>query len=96
MWKKNMFHPAFLIGVLAYICLLVGVVINTQNHTEGKDILIAAVVLGSIHWVWSIIDVFTNTHLDQRSKAFWRTLVIIAAPIGGMFYYMMKHKVVRV
>jgi len=93
--KKNMLHPAFIIGALAFLCLLVGVVINAHNHSAGKDILIAAVLLGFVHWVWSIVDVFTNPNLDERSRVFWRTLVIIVAPIGGMVYYMMKHRVVQ-
>ena len=96
MWKKSLLHPAFIIGALAYFCLLIGVVINGQNPTVGKDILIAVVVLGFVHWVWSIVDVFTNANLDQRSRVFWGVLVIIVAPIGGMVYYMMKHKVVRI
>jgi hypothetical protein len=94
--KKNMLHPAFIIGVLSFLCLLIGVIINGQNHMAGKDILIAGVVLGFIHWVWSIVDVFTNHNLDSRSRVFWSTLVIIVAPIGGMLYYMMKSKVVRI
>jgi hypothetical protein len=95
MRKKNMSHPAFIIGALSFLCLLIGVFINAQNQAAGKDILIAAAVLGFVHWVWSIVDVFTNPNLDGRSRVFWRTLVIIVAPIGGMVYYMMKHKVVR-
>jgi len=94
-WKKNVFHPAFIIGAAGILCLLIGAIVNGQNHTAGKDILIVGVVLGFVHWVWSIVDVFTNPNLDERSRVFWRTLVIIVAPIGGMVYYMMKHKVVR-
>ena len=96
MLKQNMFYPAFLIGVLSFLCFLIGVFVNSQNHTAAEYILIGGVVLGFIHWVWSIIDVFSNHNLDGRSRAFWITLVIIVPPVGGMMYYMMKHKVVRI
>ena len=95
MRKRNMLHPAFIIGALSFLCLLIGVVIKGQNQVAGKYIVIGGVILGFIHWVWSIVDVFTNPNMDARSRVFWRTLVIIVAPIGGMIYYMMKHKVVR-
>ncbi|MFN2439649.1 MAG: PLDc N-terminal domain-containing protein [Chitinophagaceae bacterium] len=85
-------HPSFIIGAVSYVLLLLGVVMKSNSFRSGDYVIIASVVLGAIHWVWSIADVANSKHLDQRSRPFWLTMVVIIPPLGGMFYYMMKTK----
>lgn len=85
-------HPSFLIGAISFLLLLLGVVIKANSYRSGDYIILLSVVLGGIHWVWSIIDVFKTHDLNPDSKTFWLTIVILIPPLGGMFYYMMKRK----
>lgn len=90
--KENMSHPSFVIGALSFLLLLVGVVIKSNGYRGGDYVIIASVILGFVHWIWSIADVAKNKRLDGRSRPFWLTMVVIIPPLGGMFYYMMRHK----
>ena len=90
--KKNIKHPSFIIGALSYLVLVLGSIIMRSDIETGHYVILASVVLGAIHWVWSIADVSKSKHLDPRSRPFWIALVIIVAPIGGMIYYAMKTK----
>jgi hypothetical protein len=90
--KKNIKHPSFIIGALSFIMLLLGAAIQRTDVSTGHYVILASVVLGAIHWIWSIVDVAKSKHLDPRSRPFWLALVIIVAPVGGMIYYMMKTK----
>jgi hypothetical protein len=89
---KNVKHPSFIIGAISFLLLLVGVIVKASGYRGGDYIIIASVVFGFIHWIWSIADVAKSKHLDERSRPFWLTMVVIIPPLGGMFYYMMKRK----
>lgn len=90
--RKNMKQPSFIIRAISFVLLLVGVVIKSNGLRSGDYVIIISVVLGFVHWIWSIADVAKSKHLDQRSRPFWLTMVVIIPPLGGMFYYMMKSK----
>ena len=92
MKKENMRHPNFVMGVVSFVLLILGVVMKGNGYRGGDYVIIASVVIGFIHWIWSIIDVAKNHHLDERSRPFWVTMVVIIPPLAGMFYYMMKTK----
>lgn len=89
-------HPNLLVGFFSFLMLLIGVILKGNNlGRTGNYLLIAAFGLGFIHWIWAIITVFINKELDERSRIFWMTLVVIMPPLGGMYYYLMKRKNVR-
>ena len=89
---KNAKHPAFLIGVVSIILFIIGAVVKSQGYRMGDWIVIASVVLGGIHWIWSIIDVATRTDMKPFQKRFWLIAVVAAPAIGGMIFYIMHQK----
>jgi 4-hydroxybenzoate polyprenyltransferase len=91
--KHDTSHPSFIIGVTSLILLIVGVVFRGNSVTTGDIILAVSVLLGGIHWIWSIIDVARDPQLKEgENRVFWLTLVIIVAPVGGIVYYLMRSK----
>ena len=94
-FKKNMSHPNFIIGAFSFLLLLAGVLLSGNNFMFGGYMMAAAFALGFIHWIWSMVNVFTDHNLDKRSKMFWTIMVIILPPLGGMYYYAMKRKNVQ-
>jgi hypothetical protein len=91
--KNDMTHPAFIIGAASYLVLLLGVVLKGNMIHWGIYVILSAFILGGIHWVWSVIDVFTNEELKgTQSRPMWILVVIILAPLGGMLYYAMRRK----
>jgi hypothetical protein len=90
--KKNTTHPGFIIGALSFILFILGIVLRANNFVFGDKIILSAIVLGAIHWIWSLIDVITGYDLNAESRSFWLILVMLIPPLGGMFYYMMKRK----
>jgi hypothetical protein len=90
--KKNMGHPAFIIGAVSFVLFLFGVVLRGNNVVFGDKVILFAIVLGAIHWIWTVIEVITGYNLNPNSKIFWLILVMLIPPLGGMIYYMMKRK----
>ena len=94
-FKKNMYHPSFLIGAFSFVLLIVGVISRGYGFAAGNYLILSGIILGGIHWLWSIIDVFTNKELNSQSRMFWTILVMLIPPVGGMVYYLMLCKNVR-
>lgn len=90
--KKNMGHPAFIIGAVSFVLFLFGVVLRGNNVVFGDKIILFAIILGAIHWIWTVVGVLTGYDLNPASKSFWLILVMLIPPLGGMIYYMMKRK----
>jgi len=90
--KKNIRHPSFLIGLLSFIMFLLGIVLRGNNYVYGDKIILSAILLGAIHWIWSMVDVITGFDLDDGSKSFWLIMVMLIPPLGGMIFYLMKRK----
>jgi len=89
---KNTRHPNFILGALSFILLILGVIIRPNNYLIGTIVVLSAVSLGAIHWIWSIITVTTRYDLNPDSRIFWLILVVLIPPLGGMIYYLMKRK----
>jgi hypothetical protein len=96
--KRNTRHPNFIIGAVSYLFLLVGVVFFANGMEVGKALVLTAVLLGGIHWIGSIIDVWTDKQLKQESDSryFWLALVIMIPPIAGVLYYIMRQKKISI
>jgi hypothetical protein len=88
----NIRHPNFIIALVAVFLsiLAIGFRANRDNST-GDVLLISAVVLGAVHWIWSIIDVARTDTLEGSQKKFW-LIAVICIPLGGMFYYLLHTK----
>ena len=91
-FRKNVTHPSFIIGCISFLLFLVGIVLRANNYIIGDKMIIAAIVLGAIHWGWSVTDVITGYDLNPGSKSFWLILVMLIPPLGGMIYYLMRRK----
>lgn len=92
--KKNMQHPNFIIGLLSYGLLLVGIVINANGQEVGKILVLGAFLVGAIHWIASIVDVLKDPVLKriEHRRFFWFSLIIMIPPMAGMMYYMLGRK----
>jgi hypothetical protein len=90
--KKNMKHPSFIIGATSFVIFLVGIILRGNGYVGGDKVILSAIILGAIHWAWSIVDVITGYDLNPNSRSFWLILVMLIPPLGGMIYYMMKRK----
>jgi len=90
--KKNIRHPSFIIGATSFILFILCIVLRANNFVPGDKIILSAIVLGAIHWIWSLIDVITGYDLNSDSKSFWLIMVMLIPPLGGMIYYLMKRK----
>lgn len=85
-------HPSFIIGICSYVLFLLGVILRGNSYVIGDKIILSAIMLGAIHWIWSMVDVVTGYDLNPESKSFWLIMVMLIPPLGGMIYYMMKRK----
>lgn len=86
---KNMKHPNFILGIVSIILVIVGTVLKADSSRVGDYVIIGAVVLGAIHWIWGIIDVVGRTDLKPFQKRFWLIAVIAAPAIGALVFYVM-------
>jgi len=90
--KQNTRHPSFIIGAASFILFLLGIILRGNGYVVGDKIILSAILLGAIHWIWSVTDVVTRYDLNPGSKSFWLILVMLIPPLGGMIYYLMKRK----
>lgn len=93
--KKNISHPSFLIGAFSFLLLISGVAFRKYDFPIGDYVILSGLMLGAVHWIWSTIDVLTNKELNPESRMFWMLLVLLIPPVGGMIYYTMLSKNVR-
>jgi hypothetical protein len=84
---KQTTHPNFILGLASLVLLFIGVGLKFYSYRSGDIVLISAAVLGGIHWIWSIIDVFRQQSSASQSRVFWMILVVVLPPIGGLMYY---------
>jgi hypothetical protein len=88
----NLRHPNFILAILSVVVLLLGIGFRANGENSVGDVLlIIAIVMGGIHWVWSIIDVAKTDTLLGSQKKFW-LIGVIAIPLGGMLYYILHSK----
>lgn len=84
---KQTTHPNFILGLVSLVLLFVGIGLKFYSYRFGDIVLILAAVLGGVHWIWSIIDVFRHQTSASQSRVFWMILVVVLPPIGGLLYY---------
>jgi hypothetical protein len=84
---KQTTHPNFILGLVTLVLVFVGIGLKFYSYRFGDVVLIGAALLGGIHWIWAIVDVFRHQTALSQSRVFWMILVIVLPPIGGLFYY---------
>lgn len=88
----NLRHPNFILAVVSVIVLLLSIGFHSNGDLTTADILLLiAILMGGVHWIWSIIDVSKTDTLVGSQKKFW-LICVICIPLGGMFYYIMHSK----
>ena len=92
--KRSMVHPNFIVGLVSYLLLLLGIILNAGSFEAGRTLIIGSVLLGALHWIRSIIDVRRDPELknNEAEHYFWFALVIMIPPLSGMMYYMIQQK----
>lgn len=92
---KNIRHPNFILGISSFFIFLIGIVLRSNSFQAGDYVIGAALLMGAIHWVWSITDVLKNyrIHSGSENRIIWVILVIIVPPLGGILYYAMSKTV---
>jgi hypothetical protein len=84
---KRTHHPNFILGIASIIIMFVGIAMRYNGYRGGDYVLMGAVAMGAIHWIWSIIDVVAHQSIRSQSRVFWIILVIVIPPVGGLLYY---------
>jgi hypothetical protein len=94
-YMKGTRHPNLILGLISFLLLFVGVGMRANGYQSGIYVLAAALFLGVIHWLWSIIDVFRDYRVNSGSenRIIWVILVVIIPPLGGILYYSMSKTV---
>ena len=89
---NNLKHPNFILGVISFVVLFIGIGMRANSYDSGTYVIIASVVLGAIHWIWSIVDVVNRGDMKPFQKRFWLIAVIAAPAIGSMLFYAMHQR----
>jgi hypothetical protein len=86
---KNTRHPNFILGIVSFILLIIGVGMRAYSYPSGDYIIGFSILLGAIHWIWSIVDVLKHYRIDstRENRILWVILVIAIPPVGGVLYY---------
>jgi hypothetical protein len=82
-------HPNFILGLVSFVLLFAGIGLRANGYDGGTYVLGAAILLGAIHWIWSITDVLKDYRVNspKENNIIWVIAVIILPPIGGLLYY---------
>lgn len=96
--SRKLIHPNFVIGLISYIALFIGVLMHTDGTDAGKTVIIGSLILGLLHWLGSIVTVSRDKlkKQDESLWYFWFLSVLIIPPLGGMIYYMVNDKRISV
>jgi hypothetical protein len=89
---NNLKLPNFILTVVSIIVLFIGIMLRANGSESGTYVIIASVILGGIHWIWSIIDVVKRADMKPFQKRFWLIAVIAAPAIGSMLFYIMHQR----
>jgi hypothetical protein len=53
---------------------------------------IAIAILGTVFWIWMLIDCIQNERNDSNDKVVWLLIIIFTHLIGGLVYYFVRRK----
>lgn len=89
---KSLKHPNFILAIVAILVFFIGVGLKANGYQSSDYAIGGGIVLGAIHYVWSIIDVATTHTLQAVQKKFWLIIVIVAPGFGSILYYIMHSR----
>ena len=89
--KQTIWHPNLILGLVSFFTLILSVGMRANRMNSVGDVLFGTTLLiGLIHWTWSIIDVLKHYRANQGTEdrtIIWVIFVIIVPPLGGLLYY---------
>ena len=89
--KNYQKHPNLILGLISFVVFILAIGLRANRHNEVGDVLlIAAFVMGAIHWAWAVMDVLKEYRSDKQSEnrnLIWVILVCAVPPVGGIVYY---------
>ena len=96
--KIRFIHPNFIVGLISYLALIVGIVSNASGAEIGDEIIVSSFIILGLHWALAIVDVSRDQMKKENEGLwyFWFASVLIIAPLGGMIYYMINDKRVSI
>jgi hypothetical protein len=53
-------------------------------------VIFAISILGTIFWIWMIVDCATNEPAEDKDRVMWILVVVLAGLIGGGIYYFVR------
>lgn len=91
---KSTWHPNFILGLFSLLVIFVGIGLQANGYASGDYVILGALGLGGIHWIWSIVDVLRDYHTNNDSEDRSIVWVIVAViPVGGILYYALGRRV---
>jgi hypothetical protein len=87
---KNVRKPSLIFGLIVTAVFFTGFFLMASDNEYGNYILYAGLALGTIYWIWSIIEVIGADDLKKYQKTFW-LIIVVAVPFFGAFLYNMMH-----
>lgn len=93
---NNTKHPSIYLGIFCIILVAIGIGLKANGYRFSDYLLIGAVVLAAIHWIWSVIEVAGRADLKPFQKRFWLIIVIAAPVIGGMLFHILHQRAGRI
>ena len=89
---RKLTYPNFILGVISFIILFIGIGLRANSYQNGNYVIGVSAVLGGIHWIWSIIDVFRDRNLASNIRIIWLIAVIVVPGFGSLIYYLTSYR----
>ena len=58
----------------------------------GGTVFAILVAIQILTWIWALIDIVNNRHLNYKEQLFWIVLVFVLPFLGTLIYFLMKKK----
>jgi hypothetical protein len=80
-------HPNLILGLVSFVVFILAIGLRANRHNEVGDVLlIAAFIMGAVHWAWAVMEYRTDK-LSENRNLIWVILVCAVPPVGGIVYY---------
>jgi Phospholipase_D-nuclease N-terminal len=89
---KSTRHPNFILGIISFIIFFVGIGMRANSMAAGDYVLVGSIVLGAIHYIWSILDVSKTDTLQTSQRTLWLIVVICIPAAGSILYYILHSR----
>lgn len=89
---RNYFRPAFILGIISHLVLLLGLGLKSFEYEYSNYIILLSFVLGGIFWIWSIVMVANDPNLQKHQKSFWAIIVVSVPMFGALIYQIMQQQ----